>query len=422
MGLAKQIIGKLAGNREVVREAVGLTGVDKDDWKYRKLRNERDLNSFTHERMLKIAYHLYETNPMAHRIIEMTKDFVLGDGISYQADDPRTKELLDDFWNDSVNHWDLKQHQKVLELGLYGEQCYPVFVNRLSGRVRLGYLDPLHIDRVETDPDNCEQARQVITKGSPGKKLQVIGLDEDPESPSCGRLVGDCFYFTVNKVSNATRGRSDLMALADWIDAYEQFLFNRLDRAALINAFVWDVKLEGMDEEGIRNWLKDNPAPKPGSIRAHNERITWNAVVPDLKGGDTSKEAHLIKNYILGGAGFPAHWFAEGGEINRATAKEMGEPTLKRLKTRQKQFKKMVEFMFRFVIDQGVMAHRIKPEADLSFEVFLPEIMTKNLAVMSEVLEKVTRTLDLALGKEMISVEKAAGVLQETLKIAGYSL
>ena len=39
---------------------------------------------------------------------------------------------------------------------------------------------------------------------------------------------GVCFYYAVDKVSTATRGRSDLTRLVDWIDGMDQLLFNQL--------------------------------------------------------------------------------------------------------------------------------------------------------------------------------------------------
>jgi hypothetical protein len=48
----------------------------------------------------------------------------------------------------------LKLPKKVRELSIYGEQCYPTFVNELDGFVRLGYLDPSLIETIVKDPDN----------------------------------------------------------------------------------------------------------------------------------------------------------------------------------------------------------------------------------------------------------------------------
>jgi hypothetical protein len=51
----------------------------------------------------------------------------------------------------------------VRELSLYGEQCYPTFVNEIDGFVRLGYLDPAMIETVVMDPDNPEQPIGIVT-------------------------------------------------------------------------------------------------------------------------------------------------------------------------------------------------------------------------------------------------------------------
>jgi hypothetical protein len=386
---------------------IGGLGIDPDDDQYRRLSShpDRDLNPVTHERMLEIAYRLYDRNPLAHRIVELTKDFVIGGGVSYRAENPEVQAILDDFWADPINNWNLKQHDRALELGLFGEQCYPVFVNPYNGRVRLGSLDPARISEVRTNPENAEEVQAIIPKGTGQQPLRIMHQDEEPGSPTFGRLVGDCFYFAINKVSNASRGRSDLLCLADWIDGYEQFLFNRIDRSALISAFVWDVTLEGMSEEEIAGWLKKNPSPKPGSVRAHNEKVRWEAVSPDLKADDAIGEARLLRNFILSGAGFPEHWFSDGSQVNRATAVEMGVPTLKRLSARQRYFRYMIEYIFRFAIDQAIIHGRISQETDARFKVILPELSQLDM-------EKATGSLE-RLSKALASAEKRGWITKE---------
>ncbi|MBI5789301.1 MAG: hypothetical protein HZA78_10645 [Candidatus Schekmanbacteria bacterium] len=435
--LAEALFGDVIQTK--VREAYSYgVGVDSDDWQYRKLtgKADKDLSPLTQERMLKIASHLYDTNPLAHRIIEMTKDFVVGEGIGYQAQDKRVKELLDEFWYDPVNHWDLKQHQRALELGLYGEQCYPVFVNEVNGHVRLGYIDPLQIAEVVPDEGNVEEIKKIRLKGqggSPGQEITIISPDEDPLSPTYGYLTGakghrqdagaaGSFFFAINKVSNATRGRSDLLCLSDWIDAYDQLLFNRLDRAALLNAFIWDITLEGMDGRQIQEWLRQNQAPKPGSIRAHNERVKWEAVSPDLKSAEAETEAKLIKSHILGGAGLPPHWFAEGGDVNRATAAEMGEPVIKHLRSRQRYFRYMLEHIFRFVIDQAIIHRRLPKGINRGFSLIMPEISLKDTLKLSSSLQQVTNSLSTAQEKGWITSDAARKVFANLVSQLGVEI
>lgn len=439
MSIKTKIATALFGDviEQKVKEAtIPIGAIDADDFQFRRLtgKADKDLSPLTHERMLKIAYFLWDTNPLAHRIIELTKDFIVGDGLTYTAEDEKVKEVLDTFWNNSVNQWDLKQDQKALEIGLYGEQCYPVFVNDVDGEVTLGYVDPLSINCVVTDPENSEVVKAIIVKSQlvgqqkSKKVLATIQVDNDPKSKTFGLMIvpegeieilgvgnqkekvtptGGCFFFAVNKVSNAQRGRSDLLPLSDWIDAYDQLLFNRLDRASLMNNFVWDITIENADDKKIKEFLANNPPPTPGSIRAHNQKVKWEAVTPDLKSADAQKEAKLIKSHILGGIGYPEHWFAEGGNVNRATAQEMGTPTFKKLTARQKYFVYMVEFMFKFVIDQAIIHKKLAPEVNKNFTIIAPEISIKDTAILSTALQQITQSLMIAQNQNWISEETA---------------
>lgn len=403
-------------------------GIDADDYKYRSLTaSKKDLSPLTQQRMFEIAYYLYETNPLAHRILEMTKDFVVGGGLTYTVKDEQVKEILDGFWNDPVNHWDLKQHQKALELGLYGEQCYPVFVNNVDGSVRLGYADPNNISEVITDPENAEQAIAVVLKSEMGQDKKTLAIVRHDSS---GKLTvpdettaGGCFFFAINKVSNATRGRSDLLPVADWIDAYDKMLFNRLDRQALMNCFLWDITLEDMTPDKIEEFLRTVKPPNPGEIRAHNQKVKWEAVTPDLKASDAEIEAKLIKAQILSGAGLPPHWFAEGGDVNRATALEMGTPIFRRLVSRQKYFCYMVEHIFNFVIDQAIIHNSLPENIDRTFEIIAPEISTKDMVGMATALQQISNSLAIATSQGWISKETARAVFGTLCtQVTGYEI
>lgn len=396
-------------------------GVDPGEDQWRRLGDtDRDLTPLTHARMLEIAYHLYDRNPLAHRILELTRDFVVGDGITYTAEDDNVKTVLDDFWDDPVNDWDLKQYSKALELGLFGEQAYPVFVNKVNGKVRIGNLDPAQVKDVITDPENAEEVTHIVKSckdSSEGKKLEVVHVDDES-----GLLTGETFWFAINKVSTAKRGRSDLLTLVDWLDGYEQMLFNQIDREALMNAFVWDVTLDGLNAEEIAAWLKKNPSPKPGSVRAHNEKIKWEAVVPDLRATDAKNRANTILKHILGSAGYPAHWFAEGSTTNKATAQEMGVPTLKRLKSRQRYFKYMIGFIFRFVIDQAIGHGTLPKTVNKNFSIDFPELVIKDILLAADAMNKIILATTMALNNRVISDDTAAKWISTASDLLGVEI
>jgi len=423
--LGKNFIDEI--KQQVVRETV-VSGKKEDDTGWRPITGaaERDLSPLTQGRMQEIAFHLYDRNPVAHRILEMTKDFVVGEGISFTGENDKVEKVLKDFWDDPVNAWDLKQGQRVLELGLYGEQFYPAAVNEIDGRVRMGYLDPSAVAKVVQDPENVEIIRQVKRKGSittVQKTYNVVNVDEDVKSPTYWELKGELFFFAINKVASALRGRSDLFCLADWIDGYDQFLFNRLERSHLMNVFLWDITLEGYNQNQVEEWLKNQGIPKPASMRAHNEKVKWNAVVPELGAHDASEEAKLFRNMILGGAGLPPHWFAGGEGITRATALEMSTPVMKRLKTRQKYFKYMIDLIFKFVIAQAIIHKKLTPrDIDRSFAVGLPKLLEKDIYTLSRGLKFIIGALETGMERKWIDEKDAKKIFAYMMSQLGLEI
>ena len=382
----------------------------------------RDLNPVLHARMQQVAYYLYLVNPLAHRIVEYTKNYVVGDGVSVKAEDPAAGRVVEAFWQDSVNRLDFALPEFVKELGIFGEQCWLAAANPLNGRVRLAYLDPAEIDAVEwgelaVGADATGAAGTVsvpvaiLRRRAPGetepRRFRIIRPDEDPESPTFGRLVGECFYFAVNKARTASRGVSDLFAIGDYLDGYDKMLFGLIDRVGFSNAFIWDVLLKGATEENIQEWLKEQRPPRPGSVRAHNEQVEWKTVSPTLQAQDFNEAARTIKNMNLAGAGFPEHWFAEGGNVNRASALEMGDPTLKTLVERQGFAAFMVRQVIEFVIDQAVAAGTLPETVNRKFHVQMPEVSVRDLGKAALALSQVGTTAMELRRAQLIDTESA---------------
>ena len=340
----------------------------------------RDLPTTKRERSIMIAYWLYLGYPLAFRGLSIYRDFIVGEDVSFKAKDPIVKEILKQHWEDPTNDWELWLEDLILELGLYGEIFLPVFVSRETGRVRLGYIDPLMVREVVMDPMNCRKPHTVILKeqidggssmGSPWDhcaasktrdRLRVVHLDENPMSKSFGRLVGDIFVFQVNKVSNATRGNSDLLSAIDWLDQHEQMLMTLVEMARVQMAHVWDMTVKGARGKQLAQYRKIfGERPKAGTVRIHNERVDIKAIAPDLNAGDVEKLGRMLKRHIAAALGLPEHWLGEGGD-GLAAAAEMGVPTTKRLRGRQKRMRTMLIQVGRFVIDQFEIAQPLKSD------------------------------------------------------------
>lgn len=421
-----------------LREAAGRT-VDADDDQWRRLsgRSEKDLDPITHDRALKQAKFLWQSNPLANRLIELPLAYLLGKGVRLAVAEGESadQKTLDRHWKDCINAWPIKLPKRARELALFGEQCWPVFVGG-NGFVRIGYLDPAIIATVVMDPENAEQPIGIVTvKNKQGVARRYKIIVNGPEDVFAEKTQeirktftdGQCFFFRVNDLCNGTRGRSDLLALMDWVDAYESFLFGELDRADFMRAFIWDVKLTGADQPQVDLRAKSITAPSPGSVRVHNENEEWNAVTPSLQAADGEAAAKLFRNHILGGNTMPEHWFGGAGDVNRATGSSMVEPTEKMYEMRQSYLGHMLLEVATFVLraSWGNLDGELDEERQAVIDgltVEWPEMTTKDTTRYASALAQVVSAGAQCLKEGLLTRETVIGIVAAIARQLGVEI
>jgi hypothetical protein len=114
--------------------------------------------------------------------------------------------------------------------------------------------------------------------------------------------------------------------------------------------------------------------PDPGSIVVHNESEQWSAVQPKIEAGDAEADGRAIKMMIAMGAGLPEHYLAEGGDVNRATASEMGLPTFRKFQRRQDMFGLLIRTIVDRVLEEAIHAGTLPPGIDRAYKVIFPEL------------------------------------------------
>ena len=378
-----------------VRESAGAN-VDADDetgWTRLSASGDtggaRDLTPMSQDRMQRLAEFLWQSNNLANRMVEIPLAYLLAEGVRLECADEKHQALLDSFWGDPINNWPWKLYPRARALSLHGEQCYTVHVNEFNGAVRLGYLAPQRINQVVMDPDNPEQPVGVITKkDAQGRyqKYRVIVLGEDgqlftqrTQDIRAGFTDGDCFLFQINRLADGSRGRSDLLSSMDWTDAYDEFLFGELDRTRYLRAFVWDLNIKSATADEVAARAKTFRPPEPNSAYVHNDGEELEPKAPELQAADTSAAARLFRNHVLAGATMPEHWFGGGGDVNRAAASEMGEPTFKLYTARQTTLKMMLEEIGRYVLMKQPEAKPDWGKPEWKVTARFPELVSKDV-------------------------------------------
>lgn len=340
-------------------EAAGKT-VDEDiGWRRLTGDSNRNLSPVTQARARKMSHWQWQANMLANRLIELPLAYLLAEGVTMTAKDEEANAILDRFWKHPINAMDLKLEKMMREGALDGEQCWPVFVNPYNGAVQLGYLESGLIETVVMDPGNASQPIGVVTtKDGKGKarRFRVIVIGPEEVFTAAAQEIrktftdGDCFFFAFNSLMNGGRGRPDLLASADWLDAYERGMFGEIERAELLKLFIWEVTLTGASQAEVDERARKIATPKGRSVRVTNENETWKAVTPGLNAVDTAEGMRMFRNHILGGSTIPEHWYGGGADVNRSTGESMGDPTIKMLTRRQRLWKIILETVGAYVI------------------------------------------------------------------------
>jgi hypothetical protein len=370
-----------------------------EDYYWRRLSDnwyQKDVIPSTYLEIHNQCYEAYNANPLANYIIEITTNFVLGAGISVAASSRRVQRVLDAFWQDPDNHMATRVYSLCTELSLYGELFIRFFVNPFNGMVKIAQIDPSLIDQIETDPENIERALRFHQRPvGPGGALWSATAPVDgvqPPAPTMepagagfpgDAVMAGIWYeagrevvqFKINAVSNAKRGKSDLATLLPWLRRYKDWLTDRVRINKYKAAFLWDIQLSGADAKTIdRKRMQYAYPPEPGSIIVHNESEQWSAVGPKIEAGDAAADGQAIKMMIAMGAGLPEHYLADGGNVNRATAGEMGLPTFRKFQRRQDQFGLVLQTILDRVLDEAIRAGALPAGVDRTYAVIFPEL------------------------------------------------
>jgi len=436
------VLGKVQRKRLLEAVDTSLPEVDTDAWKWRRLTDTapRNLPDYDHERMLQVSLYLYRFNPLAHRSVELMRDYVVGGGVRVKAKSPVVQSCIEKFWGNPTHNLDRFLPLLAFELSLYGEVTVPATVNRHNGDVELAYISPFQVEDVHLDITNLLRHDRVVLRSTdqPGvnKELKVIHVErgvearlrsEDLDSPSVyQRRVGDCFYFSVNRVGDASRGLSDLLAAADFIDCLDQLIFNSLERMTHEAGWIWDVEMRGADDAKIKRQvaqLEANP-PKPGAFLVHNEWVKWEPMEIGLKAENITDEAMLIRNYALGGMGIPVHFFSEPATAGRAIAESMAAPAYQSLSARQSEIEGFLREILNFVIDQKIIHGIIDKDVDTALDIIMPKISLRDLQRTGGAMSRITQALDTAQKNEWIDADlgkRVFGALLEQLGL-GVSL
>ena len=347
----------------------------------------------------KKAWAYYVENQFARPITNLTASAVFGKGVQFVGDNEQVA-----FANELFKQIDL--FQLGVESGLDGDNYIRIYKD--DEEYKLALLPPETMTKVIKDDNVADLKGYVQFRGN-----DTLEEDFGPK---------EIEHIMQNAVSNSLYGNSDLKPLFYWFDLYdsttEEADKRRMFASQPIGVFTgvvmrFKATLQRMlgrtsrdvdQKEGLKRSLP------PGSNLLLPKGMEYNIVEP---GGKFDLEVILnrIAKVVAMASETPLHWLLLAEQINRATAKEMSFPFIKKILRKQKLFGDSFIDILQRIYDESPETfpydEEENEEREFQLEAKFPPIFDYEL----EEIEKMVNAILKALTSEKLSGKTALDLI-----------
>ena len=338
---------------------------------------QRDRYPYDRLEVMAQALEAWRVNPLARRVIELTSQYIVGGGLTFECKNAYVAKFLTKFWDHRLNHMAIRVTEWCDELSRTGN-LFVLLSTDPAGMSYVRSIPATQVKEIHSRPNDIEQPYQVVA-ASPavfegGHDASSGGLDDviypvyDDllDGPGdAGQFPTVIFHYAINRPTGAQWGESDLAPQLRWLARYANWLEDRARLNRFRTAFLYTVKSRFTSEaERLARQAQLNAAPPtPGSILVTDENENWTVIAPNLAASDANEDGLALKKMIAAGAGLPLHFLAEPESATRTTAEAAGGPTFRRFEQRQRYFMWLVNDILKAVIRRRAMVDRRMPSS-----------------------------------------------------------
>ena len=301
-------------------------------------RAPNDLPWATRQRNLSDAFVAWRTNPLARRIVALTTDYCIGDGVHVDSPDAGVADFIGRFWAHRKNKMLTRLPLMLDEQSRAGELFTVLHRNPMDGLSYVRHLPASCIEAVEWRAGDYEQLTRVWER-VPGQ-MELRGWNvyqpDEPEATADQSVV--VLHQPINRPVGATRGEGDLDAILYWLQQYSDWLDGRVKVNKAKSDFYYDISV---DDTGNPNALNDakksyRDTPASGKPVVHSAKETHKVNQPRIDAGEASGDGQAVRLMVATGAHIPLHFLSEvmSGSALASTA-DMNEPTFRHYEGRQ---------------------------------------------------------------------------------------
>lgn len=319
----------------------------------------REVPLHTLEKARTFSIAAYRYNPMAKAIIDTYLAFCVGDtGVRVEATNADVQRIAMEFWTDPRNDLGGRQELLLRDGMLNGELLLELMTGPLTGVVRYCPVNTAAISEIRSHHGNpLWPSHAVFRRGGEDLTLSIAGVDD-----LTGLREGEAAWWAPWKTTaQDTRSQPFLSTVVDWLDSYDTILSNLIDRTALARYIVWDVEVEGSQDD-VDAYVKSrggNRIPRSGTVEVHNEKVKWTPKVANTGAYEDNAANRSVLTMAAAGSGLSRHWLADPEDANRATAASMAEPVRRRIQSVQGMWLAFNREITAYQVDQAVKRNRL---------------------------------------------------------------
>ncbi|MCI0394656.1 MAG: phage portal protein [Chloroflexi bacterium] len=281
------------------------------------------------------ALEAWRKNPLAKSIVDITSDFVVGDGIELSSPRASLQKFLSAFWNHPKNLFGQRLHDMSDELARAGDLFILLFRNPEDGLSYVRFVTKEQIVAIETAENDWEtEVAYHVVSGETGflsdPTRPQVWLS--PHHPGAKEAAAVMLHYAINRPIGASFGEGDLATVLVWLQRYSRMLEDRVRMHWAVRAFLWFIKVPTHKVEEKK--AQYAAAPESGSVIVHDDAETWDVKAPALHAADARHDLQAVRQ-MIDAAGYPPHWRGESGDANLATATAMQVRPERHLKRRQ---------------------------------------------------------------------------------------
>jgi hypothetical protein len=324
----------------------------------------RDRYNYQRDTVLSEALLAWRLNPLARRLVNLTKQYVT-DGIEFNAEDKTTLAFLRELWDHPLNRIGQHLGEWSDELTLTGS-LFLVITTNSAGMSYIRVFPTDQVKEIETASNDIQQETAYLPKATLDDPDPVHILNYWAYRNRKPKTV--MLHYSVNKLAGMKWGEPDIAPLLPWLARYASWLEDRVRLNRFRQAYMFTVKgkyFNAADRAARQAELNANP-PNPGSILVSDESEEWDVLSPKLESADANNDGLAPKKFIAGGQGLPLHWLAEPESSTRTTAEAAGTPTFKTLEDRQRLFLTILRDVLQIAVARRRQKGDTIPDAKIS--------------------------------------------------------